>query len=130
MSCPLDAKAEKIRREIKQMIPETATGDDNATEKADSLRSTDGRIMYAGGALGKKAIELRDHLGLGKELGWTIWGFTIARDMANETRSMYIVPLSSGSSLASGESLTEGHLVHNTDKLKLSPGATVIIYMK
>lgn len=38
--------AEKIRKEIKEMIPETAMEENSNLEKADLLCSDDGRIMY------------------------------------------------------------------------------------
>lgn len=70
MSRSLDAEAEKIRKEIKQMIPETASEENKNTRQTDSLRSKDGRIMYAGTKLGNKVVELRDYLNIGT-VGYT-----------------------------------------------------------
>ena len=65
MNRHLKPEAEKIRKEIKEMIPETATEDNSNLEKADCLRSDDGRVMYAGEALANKVVTLRHYLGLG-----------------------------------------------------------------
>jgi hypothetical protein len=65
MSIPLGPEAEKIRKQIKQMIPETAVESDITSEKADGLQSNDGRILYSGGALVDKVIDLRKQLQLG-----------------------------------------------------------------
>ncbi|KAB8265977.1 hypothetical protein BDV32DRAFT_69 [Aspergillus pseudonomiae] len=130
MRRPLSADAEKIRGEIKEMIRETATEKQTYSKKVDRLRSDDGRIMYAGDALSKKVVELRDLLSIGTEFGWTVWHFPTAEDLINENNSMYLVPLSSDSTITPGGPLTEGYLIHITDKQTLSSCATIIIYMR
>lgn len=62
MSLPLNPAAEEIRKEIKQMIPETATEGETILERADRLSSDDGRILYSGESLLNKVVALRTHI--------------------------------------------------------------------
>lgn len=65
MNRHLKPEAEKIRKEIKEMIPETATEDNSNLKKVDCLRSDDGRVMYVGELLANKVVTLRHYLSLG-----------------------------------------------------------------
>lgn len=65
MSRHLEPDAEKVRKQIKEMISETATEDNSNLKKVDCLRSDDGRVMYAGEELAKQVVTLRHYLGLG-----------------------------------------------------------------
>ncbi|OJJ79277.1 uncharacterized protein ASPGLDRAFT_52730 [Aspergillus glaucus CBS 516.65] len=130
MNRHLKPEAEKIRKEIKEMIPETATEDNSNLEKADCLRSDDGRVMYAGEALANKVVTLRHYLGLGSDWGWTLWHFPAANELINKNSSMYLIPLSGSANIPEGGSLTEGSFMLITNNPIVRSGATVIIFMK
>jgi hypothetical protein len=65
MSRHLEPDAEKVRKQIKEMISETATEDNSNLKKVDCIHSIDGRVMYVGKALANKVVTLRQYLGLG-----------------------------------------------------------------
>lgn len=130
MNRHLKPEAEKIRKEIKEMIPETATEDNSNLKKVDCLRSDDGRVMYVGELLANKVVTLRHYLSLGSDWGWTLWHFPAARELINKDSSMYLVPLSGSASVPQDGSLTEGSFICTTNNSMLSPGTTVLIFMK
>ncbi|KAL3468884.1 hypothetical protein BJX99DRAFT_97706 [Aspergillus californicus] len=66
MSISLEPEAEIIRKQIKQMIPETAIEGEIISDKADRLQSDDGKILYSGSALFTRVVALRKKI---KELG-------------------------------------------------------------
>ncbi|BCR83055.1 uncharacterized protein ACHE_10457A [Aspergillus chevalieri] len=129
MSRHLEPDAEKVRKQIKEMISETATEDNSNLKKVDCLRSDDGRVMYAGEELAKQVVTLRHYLGLGPDWGWTLWHFPAPRELINDS-SMYLVPLSGSASIPQDESLTEGSFMCTTNNSMLSPRTTVLIFMK
>ena len=66
MSRRLTPEAEKIREQIKQMIPETTRGGCDGLDKVDRLQSQDGRIMYGGSLLASKVSSLLRILDIGQ----------------------------------------------------------------
>ncbi|KAK9546937.1 hypothetical protein V6Z77_009163 [Aspergillus fumigatus] len=130
MSLPLGAKAEKLRKEIKQMIPETAMEGKAMLEDTDRLTSADGRVLYSGAVLHNKVAELRKELRISDDVGFSVWHFTVGRPIFNGPSSMYIVPLSDKCRIIPGDPLTEGTCLHITDEPLLSPDSTFILFMK
>ncbi|RAL06581.1 uncharacterized protein BO97DRAFT_23986 [Aspergillus homomorphus CBS 101889] len=125
----LPDEAETVRLEIKRMIA-SADGGDTLAE-VDRLESRDGRVLYMGASLGQKISFLMQSLEIRPDWGWTLWHFPVSKRILNEHHNMQLVPLSGNSTISPGGPLPEGFLTHITEEeLTLSPGSTVIIFMK
>lgn len=65
---PLSTVAEELRKQIKEMIPETATADQQALSEKATVRTEDqkGNKTYTGDSLGKLVSRLVEELRIGK----------------------------------------------------------------
>lgn len=127
----LSPAAERIRNQIKEMIPETSAGDlgEQKSEKAERLETgSGGGVMYGGALLAKRISELVNQLGatdIGKNWKWTVAHFYEATEILNDSSKMYLIPLSENLT-STEEVLKEGHYAFIEYRPILSAGASVI----
>ncbi|KAF4763391.1 hypothetical protein HAV15_001186 [Penicillium sp. str.  len=129
-SFALSSVAERIRKQIKEMLPRTGAegSDEEKPEKAQKLpNKIEGGVMYGGNILLKRVLELVKEMGsanIGKDWRWTVAHFYEATEILNDSFQMYLIPLSPNSTSGIVE---EGHAAFIRNKPILNAGASVII---
>ncbi|KAJ5561797.1 hypothetical protein N7535_003741 [Penicillium sp. DV-2018c] len=133
LSSTLTVPAEKIRNEIKAMIP--LDSEEGKTGKAERLPTQiKGGVMYGGDNLAKKVSELMKEMKLGRWV-WTVAQFHEAKEILNDSFQMYLIPLSDHLTLSvkadKGTTpqpvLHEGHYAYITiNPIIICAGASVI----
>ncbi|BCR83538.1 uncharacterized protein ACHE_10940A [Aspergillus chevalieri] len=133
MNRPLSEAAEVLRMKIKEMIPgaveyDKSQLDDKSQPPKDIVfRKVGGGIkLYSGETLGILASHLVNEMNLGEGWGWNLAHFSEPKPIINNSKRMYLVPLSEGASLTPGGLLPEKSYTYITDQPTISSDTTVI----
>ncbi|CAI7655777.1 unnamed protein product [Penicillium pancosmium] len=136
MDPALSGAAEEIRKEIREMIPETTSlSTDPAGSKAKVIRVTEaGNKMYGGDLLLTKIAQLKEQMKI--EKSWTGYVLYCSKPtiLVNQPEEGYIIPLSQDIRLENEslppeqqERLQDGCYYHVANKSRLSPGTAIFI---
>lgn len=128
----LSREAEDIRGKIKNMIPETAEGGTGDGSGTATLLSDDkeGNKRYGGRLLTELIYHLTAEMNIGEGWGYNLVHFPKEKQVKNDRRQMYLVPLSSHTVITPGGPLEEGYYTYLTTEPWLNSKATVIVFIK
>lgn len=141
---PLPDKAETIRKEIREMIPETATLPDQPVEAQAELLHKDknGNKMYGGALFTTRAALLKEHMAIDKVSAlaillyltnhiqdWTerLVYWSKPTKLVNQRKQGYLIPLSEDIHVQTGEPLQGGFSFRVTNEPILTSGAVIFI---
>ncbi|CAI7657637.1 unnamed protein product [Penicillium palitans] len=122
----LPEAAERIRKEIKGMIPETAILADQPSEnQAKILNDENGTKAYGGDSLAGKISRLTGKMGIG--IGWRfrLVYWSEPTKLLNDRQQGYLIPLKD-ITLTPGGTLRERYYAEVTNEPLLSSGAAAI----
>lgn len=139
----LPEDAERLRRQIKEMIPQTRSGNSHAPTASVLGIDREGSTAYGGEELGKLVNPLVKTIvteevccSIWRWLLWILiplkgWGWNVghipkSQPLINVNGRMYIVPLSDNATISPGGAIKEGSYTYITDSPSLSSNATAI----
>lgn len=129
MNRPLSEAAEIFRIQIKKIIPRAVEDKSQPDDESQPIvfRKVGGGIkLYSGEELGILASRLVNEMKLGEGWGWNLAHFSEPKPIINNSKRMYLVPLSEGASLTPGGLLPEKSYTYITDQPTISSDTTVI----
>ncbi|KAJ6047296.1 uncharacterized protein N7446_007575 [Penicillium canescens] len=126
---PLPPAAEKIRNEIREMIPETATLTDQPVKAQAELLHKDenGNKIYGGNLFTEKAARLKQHMEIDQNWTERLVYWSKPTKLVNQRKQGYLIPLSEDIILQPGGPLQGGFGFRVTNEPILSSGAAVFI---
>ncbi|CAG8037317.1 unnamed protein product [Penicillium nalgiovense] len=123
----LPREAEEIRKEIKQMIPETALPPKQFNPTQAELLNEDenGNRRYGGDLLALKIAVLTGGMKIGTGWKWRVLYWSKAAKLINERKQGYLIPLKD-IDLNPGGKLHEGDYIDVTNEPELSSEAAAV----
>ncbi|KAL5366501.1 hypothetical protein BJX96DRAFT_35712 [Aspergillus floccosus] len=126
MNKPLPEDAERLRRQIKEMIPQTRSRNTHAPTASVLGIDREGSTAYGGEELGKLVNPLVKTIVTEEGWGWNVGHIPKSQPVINVNGRMYIVPLSDNATISPGGAIKEGSYTYITDSPSLSSNATAI----
>lgn len=144
MNQTLSEKADRLRNEIKDLLPSAQEHDGSRTQDIFYWKDQNGNTLYGGPLLDSAGSGLIAAMELGKVgfeyqigifgrllmniqgWGWNLAIFAETRPIRNDLHKIYLVPLSDDATIMPGGRMKEGCFTFIEANPSLSPGAPVI----